>query len=48
MNAENVLEIRNAAIADRLAVYVDELRRRYPARRRRSARDIYGPGVPAP
>ena len=30
MNAENVLEIRNAAIADRLAVYVDELRRRYP------------------
>jgi phosphatidylserine/phosphatidylglycerophosphate/cardiolipin synthase-like enzyme len=30
MNAENVLEIRDAAVADRLAAYVDELRRRYP------------------
>ena len=30
MNAENVLEIRDAAIADRLASYVDELRERYP------------------
>ena len=30
MNAENVLEIRDAAIADRLAAYVDELRARYP------------------
>jgi phosphatidylserine/phosphatidylglycerophosphate/cardiolipin synthase-like enzyme len=29
-NAENVLEIRDAAIADRLAVYVDELRALYP------------------
>ncbi len=29
-NAENVLEIRDAAIADRLATYVDELRARYP------------------
>ena len=29
-NAENVLEIRDAAIADRLAAYVDEIRSRYP------------------
>ena len=30
-NAENVLEIRDAAIADRLAAYVDEIRTLYPA-----------------
>jgi phosphatidylserine/phosphatidylglycerophosphate/cardiolipin synthase-like enzyme len=29
-NAENVLEIRDQAMADRLAEYVDELRARYP------------------
>ena len=29
-NAENVLEIEDAAIADRLATYVDEVRARYP------------------
>ncbi|MDH4176347.1 MAG: phosphatidylserine/phosphatidylglycerophosphate/cardiolipin synthase family protein [Thermoleophilia bacterium] len=29
-NAENVLEIHDAAVADRLAVFVDELRARYP------------------
>jgi phosphatidylserine/phosphatidylglycerophosphate/cardiolipin synthase-like enzyme len=29
-NAENVLEIHDAAVADRLAAYVDELRSRYP------------------
>jgi len=29
-NAENVLEIRDVAIADRLAAYVDEVRERYP------------------
>ncbi len=29
-NAENVLEIRDAAIADRLAAYVDVIRGRYP------------------
>jgi phosphatidylserine/phosphatidylglycerophosphate/cardiolipin synthase-like enzyme len=29
-NAENVLEIRDAAIADRLAAYVDAIRGRYP------------------
>ncbi len=29
-NAENVLEIHNAELADRLATYVDEVRRRYP------------------
>jgi len=28
-NAENVLEIRNAALADRMAAYVDEIRARY-------------------
>jgi phosphatidylserine/phosphatidylglycerophosphate/cardiolipin synthase-like enzyme len=30
-NAENVLEVRDAAIADRLAAFVDEIRARYPA-----------------
>ena len=30
-NAENVLEIRDAALADRVAAYVDEIRARYPA-----------------
>jgi phosphatidylserine/phosphatidylglycerophosphate/cardiolipin synthase-like enzyme len=30
-NAENVLEIEDAAIAERLAGYVDEVRARYPA-----------------
>jgi phosphatidylserine/phosphatidylglycerophosphate/cardiolipin synthase-like enzyme len=30
-NAEDVLEIRDAAIAERLAAFVDEVRRRYPA-----------------
>jgi phosphatidylserine/phosphatidylglycerophosphate/cardiolipin synthase-like enzyme len=29
-NAENVLEIHSPAIADALAVYVDEVRSRYP------------------
>jgi phosphatidylserine/phosphatidylglycerophosphate/cardiolipin synthase-like enzyme len=29
-NAENVLEIRDAPVADRLAAYVDEIRGRYP------------------
>ena len=29
-NAENVLEIEDAAIADRLASFVDEIRARYP------------------
>ena len=29
-NAENVLEIHDAAIADRLAAFVDEVRARYP------------------
>jgi phosphatidylserine/phosphatidylglycerophosphate/cardiolipin synthase-like enzyme len=29
-NAENVLEIRDEGIADRLAAYIDEVRRRYP------------------
>ena len=29
-NAENVLEIHNAALADRLATYIDEVRARYP------------------
>jgi phosphatidylserine/phosphatidylglycerophosphate/cardiolipin synthase-like enzyme len=30
-NAENVLELRDAAIADRLAGYIDAVRERYPA-----------------
>jgi phosphatidylserine/phosphatidylglycerophosphate/cardiolipin synthase-like enzyme len=29
-NAENVLEIKDAAIADRLAAFVDEVRALYP------------------
>jgi phosphatidylserine/phosphatidylglycerophosphate/cardiolipin synthase-like enzyme len=29
-NAENVLEIRDESVADRLAAYVDEIRGRYP------------------
>ena len=49
MNAENVLEIRDAAIADRLAVYVDELRRRYPRATPPGApATSTGPGVPGP
>jgi phosphatidylserine/phosphatidylglycerophosphate/cardiolipin synthase-like enzyme len=32
LNAENVLEIEDAALADRLAAYVDELRARYSER----------------
>jgi phosphatidylserine/phosphatidylglycerophosphate/cardiolipin synthase-like enzyme len=39
-NAENVLEVRDAAIADRLAAYVDEVRARYgPVTIRPSGRD---------
>jgi phosphatidylserine/phosphatidylglycerophosphate/cardiolipin synthase-like enzyme len=30
-NAENVLEIADARLADRLAGWIDELRARYPA-----------------
>ncbi len=30
-NAENVLEIADAALADRMADWIDELRARYPA-----------------
>jgi len=30
-NAENVLELADAAIADALAAFVDEIRARYPA-----------------
>ena len=29
-NAENVLEIDDAELADRLATYIDEVRARYP------------------
>jgi phosphatidylserine/phosphatidylglycerophosphate/cardiolipin synthase-like enzyme len=29
-NAENVLEFEDAALADRLAAFVDEIRARYP------------------
>ena len=44
-NAENVLEIHDAAIADRLAAFVDEIRARYPPRRR--PEDRTGGGVRA-
>ena len=30
LNAENVLEIKDAAIADKLAAFVDEIRALYP------------------
>jgi phosphatidylserine/phosphatidylglycerophosphate/cardiolipin synthase-like enzyme len=30
MNAENVLEIHNAALADELAAFIDRIRARYP------------------
>jgi phosphatidylserine/phosphatidylglycerophosphate/cardiolipin synthase-like enzyme len=30
LNAENVLEIRDSALADRLAAFIDEIRARYP------------------
>jgi phosphatidylserine/phosphatidylglycerophosphate/cardiolipin synthase-like enzyme len=30
-NAENVLEVADGALAERLAAWIDELRRRYPA-----------------
>jgi phosphatidylserine/phosphatidylglycerophosphate/cardiolipin synthase-like enzyme len=30
LNAENVLEIQDPALADRLAAFVDEVRGRYP------------------
>ncbi len=41
-NAENVLEIRDAAMADRMASYVDEVRARYPRAtiRRRADGDV--------
>ena len=52
LNAENVLEIRDAAIADRLAAYVDELRARYPPatvpRRARHAGVRRGRSTPDP
>jgi phosphatidylserine/phosphatidylglycerophosphate/cardiolipin synthase-like enzyme len=38
-NAENVLEIEGAAIAERLAAYVDEVRARYPRYTPSSGRD---------
>jgi phosphatidylserine/phosphatidylglycerophosphate/cardiolipin synthase-like enzyme len=31
MNAENVLEVRDAALADRMAAFIDRIRERYPA-----------------
>jgi phosphatidylserine/phosphatidylglycerophosphate/cardiolipin synthase-like enzyme len=31
LNAENVLEIADAALAERLAAYIDGVRSRYPA-----------------
>ncbi len=31
-NAENVLEVRDAALADRLAAFIDDVRARYPDR----------------
>ena len=31
LNAENVLEIADAELVDRMAAFVDELRGRYPA-----------------
>ena len=45
-NAENVVEIRDAGVADRLAAYIDEVRARYP---RATAPGSEGPGgTPGP
>lgn len=44
-NAENVLELKDAAIADRLAAFVDQVRARYPAFT--SGLDAPGPAAPA-
>ncbi len=45
-NAENVVEIRDAGVADRLATYIDEVRARYP---RATAPGSEGPGgAPGP
>jgi phosphatidylserine/phosphatidylglycerophosphate/cardiolipin synthase-like enzyme len=38
-NAENMLEIRDAAIADRMAAFIDEVRGRYPAAKVPAPRD---------
>ena len=39
-NAENVLEIRDSALADRLVAYVDEIRAKYPRFSRGSPRKV--------
>jgi phosphatidylserine/phosphatidylglycerophosphate/cardiolipin synthase-like enzyme len=31
LNAENVVEVHDAELADRLAAFIDEIRERYPA-----------------
>lgn len=31
LNAENVIEVQDAALADRLATFIDDVRERYPA-----------------
>jgi len=31
LNAENVLEIADAGLADRMAAFIDQIRARYPA-----------------
>jgi phosphatidylserine/phosphatidylglycerophosphate/cardiolipin synthase-like enzyme len=46
-NAENMIEIQDAALADQLAAYVDAVRARYPAAAVPSAR-ASGPGTAGP
>ena len=45
-NAENVLEVRDAAVADRMAAFIDQIRARYP---KAPVPGVSGaPGSPAP
>ena len=48
LNAENVLEIRNAELADRLAGYIDQIRGRYGAVVLPSSPDRYRRRKPVP
>jgi phosphatidylserine/phosphatidylglycerophosphate/cardiolipin synthase-like enzyme len=47
-NAENVLEIEDAGIADRLAAYVDDVRARYPRVTIAASASGRPPGVASP
>ena len=46
-NAENMIEIEDAALADQLAAYIDAVRARYPAAKVPGS-GASGPGTPDP